>query len=79
LTGTPVAGLILVHAGIQVKAVEGDTLLADGDRGEVRSDFGIEPVAIHAEVEGGVAQPDEAGQQLGDALPGLAHGGRCMV
>jgi len=60
LTGTPVAGLILVHPGVQVKAVEGDTLLADGNSGEMRSDFGVETVAVHAEVERDVAEPDES-------------------
>ena len=60
LTGTPVAGLILVHPGVWVKAVEGDSLLAYGDSGEMRSDFGVEPVAVHAAVERDVAQEDES-------------------
>jgi hypothetical protein len=29
LTGTPVAELIMVHPGVQIKAVEGNTLFTD--------------------------------------------------
>ena len=51
LTGTPVAGLILVRLGVQIKSVEGNALDADADFGQPRADLGIKPVAIHAEIE----------------------------
>jgi hypothetical protein len=59
-----VAGLIVVGPGIEVKTIEGDTLVTDGNLGQVGSYFGIEAVAVHAEVKRGVPQPDQAWQKL---------------
>jgi hypothetical protein len=55
LTGTPVAGLILVYPVIQFKPVEGDALAADADFGYSWPHFGVETVAVHAEVVRSVA------------------------
>jgi len=60
-TGTPVAGLIVLHPGIQFKAVEGDSLAADGDLGEAWADLGVEAVSVHAEVGRGIPEADQAG------------------
>ena len=56
--------LMVVGPGVEVKTVEGDAAIADRDFGEERSDFGVEPVAVHAEVCGRVAVADEAGEDL---------------
>jgi hypothetical protein len=63
LTGTPVAGFIVLCPRIQVKAVEGDALLADGDLHEVRPHLRVEAIPVHAQIEGGIAQPDEPRQE----------------
>jgi len=55
----------LLYPGIQVKPVEGDTLLTDGDLGEVRAYFGIEAITIHAKVKGRVSQPNQSWQNAG--------------
>ena len=59
----PVAALIVVGPGIEVKPVEGDALRADGDHGEERTNVAIEAILVHAEIGGRVAQPDEARQE----------------
>ncbi len=63
MTGTPVALDILIHPGVEFKPVQGDPLRADGNLGEEGPDLGIEAVAVNAEIEGGVPQPDEPGKQ----------------
>src|SRR5690242_18163545 len=63
LSGTPVAALILLDPGVQFKAIEGDALGADGDFRELRPYLGVEPVAVHAEIERRVAKADEAWEQ----------------
>jgi hypothetical protein len=59
----PVAALIVVGPGIEVKPVKGDSLRADRDRGEKRTHLAIEAIFIHPEIQGGIAQPDEARQE----------------
>jgi hypothetical protein len=54
LTGTPVAGLIFVHPGIQFKSVEGNALFPDGYFNQIRPDFAVEAVPVHANVIGSV-------------------------
>jgi hypothetical protein len=63
-----VRALMVVGPGVEVKTIEGDAAIADRDLGEERADFGVEPVAVHAEVRRRVAVADEAGEDL--------HGGR---
>jgi hypothetical protein len=60
----PVAALIVVGPGIEVKPVKGDPLGADRDRKEERTNLAIEAILVHAEIGRGVAQPDEARQYL---------------
>jgi hypothetical protein len=61
----PVAALIVVGPGIEVKPVEGDALRADWDRGEERANIAIEAIFVHAEIRWRVAQSDEARQERG--------------
>jgi hypothetical protein len=58
----PVAALIVVGPGIEVKPVKGDPLRADRDHPEHRTHVAIEAILVHAEIRGSVAQPDEPGQ-----------------
>jgi len=51
--------------GIEVKTVEGNALIADGYFGEIRANFGVEAVAVHAQIERCIAQPNQAGQEDG--------------
>jgi hypothetical protein len=48
LTGTPVAGLILIRPGVQIKAVKGNALTADTNLSDERPHNRIESVPIHA-------------------------------
>ena len=50
---------MVVDPGIQFKTVERNSLSTDRDFGEVRADFGVEAVAIHAEVAGGVTEAQQ--------------------
>jgi len=59
----PVAALIVVSPGIEVKAIKSDSLCADGDRRQARAHVAIETVFVHAQVRGRVAQSDEARQE----------------
>jgi hypothetical protein len=56
----PVAALIVVGPGIEVKPVESDSLRADWDCREGWTNVAIEAIFVHAEIRWGVAQPDEA-------------------
>jgi hypothetical protein len=58
--GTPVARDIVLHPGVQFKPVEGNALSTDRNIGEVMAYFGIESIAIHAEVERRIAQANES-------------------
>ena len=59
----PVAALIIVRPGIEVKAIKSDSLCADGDRKQARAHVAIEAVFVHAEIRGCVAQPYESRQE----------------
>ncbi len=59
----PVAALIVVGPGIEVKPVKGDPLGADRDRGEERTNVAIEAISVHAEIGRCVPQPDKARQK----------------
>jgi hypothetical protein len=60
----PVAALIVVGPGIEVKPVKGNPLGADRDHGEERTNLTIEAIFVHAEIRRGIAQPDEARQNV---------------
>jgi hypothetical protein len=47
---------------VEVKPVESDSLYAYRYLGKQRADFGIEAIAINAQVVGRVTQSDEAGE-----------------
>jgi hypothetical protein len=44
----PVAALIVVRPGIEVKAIEGHSLRTDRDRGEEGAHVAIEAIFVHA-------------------------------
>lgn len=56
----PVAALIVVGPGIEVKTVKRDPLRADGDYIQQGTNLAIEAIFVHAEIGGRVTQPDEA-------------------
>ena len=60
--GTPVAGFIVLHPGVQFKSVESDSPTTDGDFGEVGPYLGIEAIAVHAEVKRRIAKANEPRQ-----------------
>jgi len=59
----PVAALIVVGPGIEVKTVESDSLRADWDCHEGWTNVAIEAIFVHAEIPGSVAQANEARHQ----------------
>jgi hypothetical protein len=59
----PVAALIVVGPGIEVKTVESDSLCTDWDHCEGWTNVAIETIFVHAEIRRGVAQPDETRQE----------------
>jgi hypothetical protein len=46
----PVAALIVVGPGIEVKPVESDSLRADGNHIQERTHVAIEAIFVHAEI-----------------------------
>jgi hypothetical protein len=58
----PVAALIVVRPGIEVKAIEGNSLRTDRDGGKERTHIAIETIFVHAEIGWGVAQTNETRQ-----------------
>jgi hypothetical protein len=53
----------MIHPGVQIKPVKGDALLADGNFSQIRPDFGVESVTVHAEITRSIPEPEQAGQQ----------------
>jgi hypothetical protein len=51
---------MLIGPGIQVKAVESDSLRSDWNDGQARAHFSVEAILVHAEVGGRVSETDEA-------------------
>jgi hypothetical protein len=52
----PVAALIVIRPGIEVKAIEGNSLRTDPDRRQARADVAVEAVFVHAEIPRRVAK-----------------------
>ena len=50
----------MIYPGVQIKAVEGNTLCANPDFNETRSDLGVEAIPVHSQIEGRVPQPDQS-------------------
>jgi hypothetical protein len=61
----PVAALIVIGPGIEVKPVKSDSLYADWDLGKKGAHVAIKAIFVHAEIRRGVAQPDKARQEWG--------------
>jgi hypothetical protein len=61
----PVAALIVVGPGIEVKTVESDSLRTDWDLGKLRTNVAVEAIFVHAKVPGSVTHANEARQQPG--------------
>jgi hypothetical protein len=62
--GTSVAVLILIRPGVQVNAVESDTLRANGNDREMWTHVAIETILVHAQIRRRIAQSDEAREEL---------------
>lgn len=62
--GTPVAGFIILHPGIQFKSVECDPAATDRDLGEEGPYLGIEAITVHAEVKWCIAKANESRKEL---------------
>jgi hypothetical protein len=56
--------LIVIRPGVQINAIERDTLRANGNRRDVRTHIVVEAVLVHAKVSRRVAQSNEARQEL---------------
>jgi hypothetical protein len=59
----PVAALIVVGPGVEVKAVKSDPLRADWNHGQERTNLAIEAILVHSEIRLGVAQADKPRQK----------------
>ena len=57
-------GFIFVRPRIEVKAIEGDSLDTDGDRGNAGPHVAIKAVLVHAEIGGRIPQAQEARRHL---------------
>lgn len=49
---------MVIRPLVEVNAIEGDAVCADGDGDEERAHFVVEAVFVHAEVGRGVAEAD---------------------
>ena len=68
LTGTPVAGFILIHPGVNFKSVKGNALVSDGDLCQIGPNVGIEAVSVHAQVKGCISEADESWEHAGKTV-----------
>jgi hypothetical protein len=59
----PVAALIVVGPGIEVKPVKGDSLRPDRNHGKKRTNLANEAILVHAEICGSVTHANEARHQ----------------
>jgi len=50
----------LIHPGIQIKPVKGNTLLSDANFNQIRPHLGVKTVPVHAQIEGRVPQSDQS-------------------
>jgi len=60
--GAALAGSIFVSPGIEVKPIEGHTLLANWNFDQAWTYLRIEAVLVHAEVARRISEADKAGQ-----------------
>jgi hypothetical protein len=66
--------LILIRPGVQFKAVERHPLTTHPDLGDERPHLAVEPVAIHAEVVGRIAQPQKTRHDFHHSFLVSMHG-----
>jgi len=59
----PVAALIVVGPGVEVKAVKSDPLRADWNHGKQRTNLAIEAILVHSEIRRCVAQANKPRQE----------------
>jgi hypothetical protein len=59
----PVAALIVVGPGIEVKPVKSNPLRPNWNHGKQRSDLAVEAILVHSEIGRGVAQADKTWQK----------------
>jgi hypothetical protein len=59
----PVAALIVVGPGVEVKTVESDPLGADWNHGQQRTNLAIEAILVHSEIRRRVAQANKTRQK----------------
>jgi hypothetical protein len=64
MTGTPVAGLIVVHPNVEFKAIESDALDADRDFREMGAHLNVEAVAVHADIARCITDADDARERV---------------
>jgi hypothetical protein len=50
----------LIHPSVQIKPVKGNTLLSDANFNEIRPDFGVKAVPVHAQIKGRIPQSDQS-------------------
>ena len=51
---------MFISPGVEVNAIEGETLRSNGNDREVRADFAIEAVLVHAKIGGRIPKSQEA-------------------
>jgi hypothetical protein len=56
---------MLVHPGIEIKAIKGFALDADGDQRHPGPDLFIEAVLVHAEIPRRIPEPEEPREESG--------------
>ena len=64
----PVAALIVVSPGIEVKAIKSDSLCADGDRRQARAHVAIETVFVHSDILWRIPQSNESGYRSASCI-----------
>ncbi len=61
----PVAMFIVIRPGVEVKPVECNALLPNGDLGEIGANGRVESIPVHTEVCGGIPQTNQTWQDIG--------------
>ncbi|MEW8291545.1 MAG: hypothetical protein AB2672_13535 [Candidatus Thiodiazotropha endolucinida] len=48
----------MIRPGVQIKSVEGDALFTYSNFSDIGTNFGIEAIAVHAQISRGIPQPE---------------------
>jgi hypothetical protein len=64
---------MVVRVGVELQAIESDTLPTDGDLGEIGANLGVEAVSIHSEIGGDVPESDESRGVLRPSVDRVSH------